>query len=124
VSRAAWTRCGRKDHGYCCWCKRELVSSVAPCDRAFTFDHVLARSRGGLVRVPCCAKCNMLKADLPRADWSWFIDNNPRWWKRFSTPQQVRATIIAERSRRAFAGEPPISLVLLGSVSMPMTVYR
>ena len=87
--RAAWTACGRKDHGYCCWCKRQLVSSVSPLDRAFTFDHVRPVSGGGFRWVPCCRACNRLKADLPITDWMWFIDHHRRWWKSFTSPDPL-----------------------------------
>jgi hypothetical protein len=124
VTRARSTMFGRKDHGYCCWCKRPLVSSQSDCGQAFTFDHVVAKALGGQRRVPCCRDCNVLKADLPFADWCWFIDHHRRWWKAFSSPDQVRLTIVAERSRRAFAGEPPLSPYLIGSPVMSMRAYQ
>lgn len=41
-------------------------------------------------------------------EWFWFIDNTPRYWKDFRTKAQVDRVVIAERVRRAFAGEAPL----------------
>lgn len=111
---------GRKDHGYCRWCKRPLVASNSRDGRAFTFDHVQAASRSGRRRVPCCRQCNFLKADMPVADWCWMIDTVPRYWRVFQSPVDVRIFCMRERSRRVRAGEPPLSQELYGSYAARM----
>ncbi|PZO89082.1 MAG: hypothetical protein DI623_11425, partial [Sphingomonas sanxanigenens] len=86
---------------------------------AFTYDHVVPESRGGQRFLPCCRKCNELKADLPIGCWLWFIDHYARWWRTFTSPSQVRNVIVAEQSRRVRAGEAPLSRILLGSRLAP-----
>lgn len=87
----------------CKYCTRELTPTTSPADTAFTFDHVKSQAEGGWKRVPCCRKCNMLKADLPMDSWFWFIGTFKRWWKTFDTPQQVRERVREEHTRRAYA---------------------
>lgn len=88
---------------WCCYCKRPLTPAEPVCSTSFTLDHVRAESHGGWKRVPCCSKCNLLKADLPPADWFWFIGAFKRWWKTFDTPAQVLDQVRAEYRRRAYA---------------------
>lgn len=87
----------------CKYCSRELSATTSTSGTAFTLDHVKAKSDGGWKRVPCCRACNNLKADLPMADWFWFIGAFKRWWKTFDTPAQVLDQVRAEHSRRAYA---------------------
>lgn len=87
----------------CKYCGRRLTPATPHCDTSFTLDHVKAASTGGWKRVPCCRKCNMLKADLHMEDWFWFIGAFQRWWKTFDTPAQVAIRVREERVRRAKA---------------------
>jgi hypothetical protein len=54
---------------------------------------VVPASRGGWKKVPCCRKCNGLKADLDPTLWRWFTEMYPGWWKTFNTHKEVRAAI-------------------------------
>lgn len=114
TARPRMTAFGRKDHGFCCYCKRQLTASTDSAGTAFTFDHIHPHEHSGR-RVPCCRACNRLKADLPIAEWLWFIDLHPGYWRTFRMPREVRAACVSERVRRAFAGEAPVCAVLLGS---------
>ena len=88
---------------FCCYCKRPLTPAEPFTGTSFTLDHVVAESHGGWRRVPCCRACNLLKGDLARDDWFWFIGVFKRWWKEFDTPAQVREIVREERVRRAWA---------------------
>lgn len=46
-----------------------------------TRDHVIPVSRGGRTKIICCQTCNGMKADMLPAEWSAFMEDNPRWWK-------------------------------------------
>ena len=104
----SFTLQGRKDHGYCCWCKRPLVASNLSSDRAFTFDHVTPVRDGGRQKVPCCFKCNQLKGDLPAQLWCFFIDHNPGYWRQFDKREHVKDWIIAAHIQRVRDGLPPL----------------
>lgn len=90
---------------YCCYCKRPLAPMHPETGLSQTWDHVLAESRGGTRKVPCCRTCNGLKGDLPTDDWFWFISCHTRWWKLFPNNETVAAVCRQERVRRAYAGE-------------------
>lgn len=94
-------------NAFCCYCKRGLTPAIKELETSFTFDHVKCQSTGGVKRVPCCRKCNLLKDCLSVPDWFWFIRNHPRWWKEFKVPSQVARVIrehrLAEAKARAAA---------------------
>lgn len=110
----------RRSGGFCCYCKRgPLLSTTAKGHMAFTFDHIVPKAANGYRRVPCCRQCNTLKADLQPAEWFWFIDNHPLYWKEYTSPAQVAAAVAAERVRRVRDGEPPFTPYLMGSYTTP-----
>lgn len=76
-----------------------------------------AKSHGGWKTVQCCRQCNNLKGDIFVEEWFWFIGRHPKYWKTFRTEHEIKAVLVAERSRRAFAGEPLIVAKLMGSES-------
>lgn len=86
-------RVGRLDRVRCCYCKRELSPPDSGFSTALTFDHVRAKSQGGVKTVPCCVKCNLLKDNLSVDDWNWFTATHPRWWKEFTVPSQVHRIV-------------------------------
>jgi len=92
-----------RHQGYCCYCKRQLTPAEPERSTSLTRDHVNAVCLGGGRWVPCCRKCNMLKGDLGTADWFWFIDTHPRWWKRFDTNEQVKRVVREFRFAQAMA---------------------
>ena len=79
---------------FCCYCKRTLEAPSARSNLAFTRDHIMPVARGGTRKVPCCRQCNQLKGSLHPASWRVFTDNFPRWWKNFSTNQEVRRALV------------------------------
>jgi 5-methylcytosine-specific restriction endonuclease McrA len=78
---------------FCCYCKRQLTKPGDRANTAFTRDHVIPASRGGVRKVPCCRKCNNLKADLDPSLWRIVTENYPRWWKVFASNKEVRLAL-------------------------------
>lgn len=48
-----------------------------------TRDHIVPRSQGGKIVVPCCKACNHVKADLSIEEWDFWRVHNPEWWKLY-----------------------------------------
>lgn len=89
----------RRAKAFCCYCRRPLAGRSSSLGTAFTRDHVFPVASGIKGRwVPACRTCNFLKGDLTPSQWFWFIDHHPRWWRGFTTPQQV-SEAVAQRYR-------------------------
>lgn len=97
----------RAKYGTCLYCRREMVAPTKDCDRAFTLDHVKAKSLGGWKRAPCCRKCNELKGDCSFDEWLWITANIQRWWKLFATNKDVRLALSNARQMLASTGRRP-----------------
>lgn len=104
------TRLRTNSRAYCCWCKRHLTDSTERCGTSATRDHLNPQAAGGGRWVPACFQCNQLKGDIAPDRWMWFIDHHPRYWRTFTTTQQVARVIVAEVFRRGALSAPPQSV--------------
>jgi hypothetical protein len=109
-------KASRLVNAYCCYCRRPLDRADSGTRLAATVDHVVATARreakgydGKGMWVPCCFICNHLKGSLHVNEWWWFINHHPRYWRDFDSEYQVRLILVEERTRRAYAGTPPLT---------------
>ena len=65
----------------CTYCRVRLTRPTATnhASTMATRDHVFPKSRGGIYTVPCCLRCNNMKADTTPREWQKFRDENPHW---------------------------------------------
>ena len=100
---------------FCAYCRRgplvQMRFGVKAGKLGYTDDHIFPQHLDSNTRgrtVPCCFQCNGLKGGLHPAEWFWFIDAFPCWWRDFATHKQVAEAIRVERVRRVWASEPSI----------------
>ncbi len=64
-------------------------------------DHVRAKSKGGVVTVPACSKCNQSKGDKSQAEWLDYLMENDRYrWRRVTKFQKRKRSSFAQMVRK------------------------
>lgn len=59
-------------NGVCCYCEKKLNN------RTYTKDHLIPKSKGGKIMMPCCYDCNQEKQDLPLEIYAMLLNHiNP-----------------------------------------------
>lgn len=98
----------------CEYCRRPMSApSQAHSPNEVTRDHYHPRAHGYRLSDPgnkkfACRYCNELKGDMTPAQWTKFMEENPRWWgppaqvsPRGSGLQDAAATMARLRARDA-----------------------
>jgi hypothetical protein len=50
----------------CSYCGCEIP------EKQVTRDHVYPKSKGGIIKTPCCINCNIIKEDMKPIEWAMF----------------------------------------------------
>jgi len=56
---------------HCCYCEYHLTSET------YTKDHLIPKSRGGTITIPCCKNCNFQKDSLELEDYLILLQLTP-----------------------------------------------
>lgn len=83
----------------CHYCHTALTRPTATRHRPdmYTRDHIHPKCLGGVKTVPCCLRCNGLKADMTMRQWDTFRDKHPDW-RNMNSGRDVKHSKAADRA--------------------------